>query len=268
MPARTTGGAAPGAAGRTPPVGRPLQVATGLLLTAVAGFVDAIGIIALGGLFASFMSGASVSLGIGAGGGQWGVAYQGALMIVVFLGGVALGTVVAGVAGAWGLPVALALDAVLLTGAVLLADRGWAAATVILPVVAAMGIQNTALRPLEGVRLGATFITGTLVSLGQSLGNAVLGRPVPAGWPLQALLWGALTAGAGAGAALHHALGYTALGVPAVLVAALALVNMAAAIGGARAWNAGERGRPPPEGRGAGRPAYPPSARPFAWPYY
>ena len=42
------------------------------------------------------------------------------------------------------------------------AERGFHS----LPVVAAMGVQNTALRPMNGVRLGVTFMTGTLVSVG------------------------------------------------------------------------------------------------------
>jgi uncharacterized membrane protein YoaK (UPF0700 family) len=42
-----------------------MQIGVGVLLIAVAGCVDAIGYVALGGFFASFMSGASVSLGSG-----------------------------------------------------------------------------------------------------------------------------------------------------------------------------------------------------------
>ena len=48
------------------------QIGLGVLLTAVAGSVDAIGYLALGGFFASFMSGASISLGIAISESQWG----------------------------------------------------------------------------------------------------------------------------------------------------------------------------------------------------
>lgn len=74
-PPRTIG-TAPSGHGRTNPpdqiaLGLRTRLLLGVLLTAVAGFVDAIGYIGLGGLFASFMSGASVSLGVGLGDGHW-----------------------------------------------------------------------------------------------------------------------------------------------------------------------------------------------------
>jgi hypothetical protein len=46
-------------------IGPHAQVSFGMLLTAIAGYVDAIGYIELGGLFASFMSGATISLRVG-----------------------------------------------------------------------------------------------------------------------------------------------------------------------------------------------------------
>lgn len=203
----------------------PAQVASGVLLTAVAGFVDAVGSMSLGGLFASFMSGASVSLGGGLGDGRWDPVYQGALMIAAFLGGVTLGTVLTGVARIWALSALLFLEALFLAGAVFLAQSGWSASTVILPVVTAMGLQNTALQPVNGVRLGVTFITGTLVSLGRSIGQALLGQAEP--WRLggHALTWSALVAGAVAGVILHGKIGSLALAVPATLVAGLAMLS-------------------------------------------
>jgi uncharacterized membrane protein YoaK (UPF0700 family) len=104
---RITGSIPSGQGGMNPadriPLGLPVQIVLGVLLTAAAGFVDAIGYNGLGGLFASFMSGASVSLGVGLGDGHWGAVQQGLVMIASFLGGVTLGTVLTGVAGAWAL---------------------------------------------------------------------------------------------------------------------------------------------------------------------
>ena len=218
-----------GAAG-LPAVGTAAQLAMGGLLTAVAGFVDAIGYIGLGGLFASFMSGASVSLGVGLGGGHWGPVHQGVWMIASFLGGVTLATVLDGLAGAWRLPAVLLLGALLLAAAVVLASSGWTIAAAILPVVAAMGVQNTALQPMDGVRLGVTFITGTLVSLGKALGQTLSGRAQPRQLGGHALLWGALTAGAAAGATLHSAFGPMALIVPAILITSLAMLSALAVL--------------------------------------
>jgi uncharacterized membrane protein YoaK (UPF0700 family) len=125
------------------------------------------------------MSGASVSLGVGLGDGHWGPVHQGVWMIASFLGGVTLATILADIAGAWRLPVILLLEALLLAAAVVLAKSGWTIVAAILPVVAAMGVQNNALQPMNGVRLGVTFITGTLVSLGQVLGQTLTGRAQP-----------------------------------------------------------------------------------------
>ncbi|MBA1155986.1 YoaK family protein [Microvirga mediterraneensis] len=202
----------------------------GVLLTAIAGFVDAIGYIGLGGLFASFMSGASVSLGVGLEGGHWDAVGQGLFMIASFLGGVILGTILPSMAGSWALPAILFLEAVFLTGAALMAGSGWTVSASILPVAAAMGVQNTALQPVNGVRLGVTFVTGTLVSLGQALGQALLGRAET--WRLRghALLWGALVAGAMSGAMLNGVFGPMVLIVPAILVAVLALISAASVL--------------------------------------
>lgn len=201
------------------------QIFLGVLLTAGAGFVDAVGYIGLGGLFASFMSGASVSLGVGLESSRWDVVGQGLFMIASFLGGVTLGTFLSGVLGLWAPPAILLLEALLLAGAALLDTSGWTISASIVPVTAAMGIQNTALPPVNGVRLGATFITGTLVSLGQALGRALLGQADTWRLPGHALLWGALVAGALAGARLTSAFGAAALIVPAVLVGSLAFLS-------------------------------------------
>jgi len=236
------------------------QIAMGGLLTALAGFVDAIGYIGLGGLFASFMSGASVSLGVGLGDGQWSLVHQGALMIGSFLGGVAVATVLASLAEAWRLPAVLLLEALLLAGGALLANSGWPISTSILPLVAAMGVQNTVMQPVDGVRLGATFITGTLVSLGKALGQTLSGRARP--WQLggHALLCGTLVAGAAAGATLHGAFGPMALTVAAALVASLAMLSAVPVLARTQSHPA----RP----RECRRHCDPEPDHPQVWPYY
>jgi uncharacterized membrane protein YoaK (UPF0700 family) len=212
------------------PIGPRAQVGLGVALTAVAGCVDAIGYIELGGLFASFMSGASVSLGVGLSDGYRDAVHQGVLLIAVFLCGATAATVMAGVAGAWALAIVLLLEGALLGAAALLAEAGWTTAIAILPVVAAMGVQNTALRPVEGVRLGVTFMTGTLVSLGQGLGRTLLGRARPWSWLPHALVWCAFSVGAAAGAASYAAFGFLAVAGPAALVVLLAAFVAAAAL--------------------------------------
>ncbi len=238
--AKSSGGLDPGEQVTT---GLLTQVVLGGLLTTVAGFVDAIGYLGLGGLFASFMSGASVSLGVGLGDGHWGAVLQGLVMIASFVGGVTLGTLLTKGTGKWAIPAVLMLEALFLAGAALLASAGWTISTLILPVVAAMGVQNTALPPVNGVRLGVTFITGTLVSLGQALGCTLLGAAGPRRLAAHTLVWGALVAGAAAGATLHAAFGLLVLIVPAALVAGLAMLSAVHLLARTKLHAAGIRGR-------------------------
>ncbi len=204
------------------PIGPRLQIGLGVLLTAIAGCVDAIAFIALGGFFASFMSGASLSFGVAMSAGHWDGIQETLLVIAAFLAGTVVATVMADVTGVWALSIVLSLEGALLAGAVLLAGTGWPNSVAILPVVAAMGVQNTALRPADGMRLGVTFMTGTLVSLGQGLGRALLGRSRPGSWFPHAILWCAFSAGAAAGGALYVAFGFMAVSGPAALVVATA----------------------------------------------
>ena len=95
-------------------IGSYMHVSLGVLLTAVAGYVDAIGYLALGGFFASFMSGASISLGVGMSEGQWSAVYEAALLIAVFLAGTTVATVMAGVTGVWALSIVLLLTSLYL----------------------------------------------------------------------------------------------------------------------------------------------------------
>jgi uncharacterized membrane protein YoaK (UPF0700 family) len=205
-------------------VGHYVHGGIGVLLVALAGYVDAIGYIALGGFFASFMSGASISLGVGLSEGDWGAVQAAALVIAAFLASAVVATIIAGIVGIWALPIVLLLEAGLLAGAVALAASGQSLSISILPVVAAMGVQNTALHPVEGVRLGVTFMTGTLVSLGQGIGRAFLGRNRTRNWFPHAFLWCTFVTGAGAGAFLYSKYGFVAVAGPAALAAAAALV--------------------------------------------
>jgi uncharacterized membrane protein YoaK (UPF0700 family) len=203
-------------------IGGYVHSSLGILLVAMAGYVDAIGYLALGGFFASFMSGASISLGVGICEGDWG-AMQGAILVIAaFLVSAVVATITAGIVGIWALPTVLLLEGGLLAGAVALAANGRSPSVSILPVVAAMGVQNTALHPVQGVRLGVTFMTGTLVSLGQGIGRAVLRRNRMRNWLPHAFLWCAFVTGAAAGAFLYTTFGFVAVAGPAAIAAGAA----------------------------------------------
>lgn len=223
-------------------IGPSVQFGLGVLLVAIAGYVDAIGYIALGGFFASFMSGASISLGVGMSDGHWSAVYEAVLLIAAFLAVAIVGTVMVEITGVWALPAVLVLEGGLLAGAAVLAGTGWSASVSIFPVVTAMGVQNTALRPVDGMRLGVTFMTGTLVSLGQGVGWALLGRNRLWSWSPHALLWVAFCGGAAAGASLYAVFGFVAVSGPAALVVATAVIVSIVAFFKRRAGSDGANG--------------------------
>lgn len=213
----------------------PLQFGVGLILTAVAGFVDAVGFIALGGFFASFMSGASISLGLSATEQQWLALYHAAVLIAVFVAAATISIVIAGAAQPWAIPATMALEAACLSAAVLMTVGGYPTSDAIIPVVAAMGVQNTALQPINGIRLGVTFMTGTLVSFSQALGESLVGRERPWMWAPHALVWFLFVAGAAAGAAMHRKYGFSAIVAPMLIVCTLGALTFIAVHMAARA---------------------------------
>ncbi|AMK17744.1 MULTISPECIES: YoaK family protein [Sphingobium] len=167
-------------------------------LSALAGYVDVIGFLRLGGFFVSFMSGNSTRLAVGTVQGS-GVAARAALIIALFIAGAALGAIVARIAGRWRKPVLLTLVAMLL---------GLGASGVMLSVpamVVAMGLLNAVFLRDKEVSIGVTYMTGTLVKLGQGIGNALVGGD-RTGWLPYALLWTGLMAGALMAAFLHAVL--------------------------------------------------------------
>ena len=67
----------------------PRNVALACALSALAGYVDGIGFIHLGGLFVSFMSGNSTRMGVSLADGHWQDAAQALGLIALFVTGAA-----------------------------------------------------------------------------------------------------------------------------------------------------------------------------------
>lgn len=166
-----------------------MRWALGLALSAVAGFVDAVGWIAFGGVFVAFMSGNTTRMGVEAVRGDLAAAWQAAQPILAFTAGAVLGAALRRRSGLAGL---LAAEAAALAVAAALVA---ASAPAVLPLALAMGMQNLARQAAGPAQLGGTFITGTLVGLGQALASAEW-RAAGA----QGAAWLALVAGIVAGA--------------------------------------------------------------------
>jgi uncharacterized membrane protein YoaK (UPF0700 family) len=173
------------------------------------------------------MSGASVSLGSAASVMQWPIVIHAAALILTFIAGAVAAVVLAGETGAFALAVVLAMESVLLVSSGWMAARGVDTRQAIFAVVAAMGVQNTALQPKDGMRLGATFMTGTLVSMSKAIGEALLGKQTRWNWFSHASLWIAFTLGAGLGAYFYIDFGFEVVLAPAAVVAFTAASNLA-----------------------------------------
>lgn len=178
-------------------------------LAALAGMVDALGLLRLGGLFVSFMSGNSTRMAVGVATGS-AVATTAAGLIAAFLAGVVAGALLARRAGRWRKQVVLALVLALLIVAALLADRHGDLLT--LPMAAAMGAVNNVFQRDGEVSIGVTYMTGALVKMGQAIAAALAGGP-RWGWLLWLMLWLSLIAGAIVGTVLFGAIGLDALWV-------------------------------------------------------
>jgi uncharacterized membrane protein YoaK (UPF0700 family) len=190
------------------------------LLSALAGFVDAINYLRLAHLFASFMSGNSTRLGADIGQGNLADALPVAAVICLFVLGAAAGQVLAGFTGRRHLTFVLAAVMVLLIVAALaeLAPE---------PMVVAMGALNAAMHRAGRVGVSLTFVTGTLVRFGQGLGDFVARRAVGWDWLAQACPWLGMVAGAAAGGAGYVQVGPAVIWVPVAMAGLLAVLSTA-----------------------------------------
>ncbi len=189
-------------------------ITAGYLLTAIAGWVDAQGFLALKGVFVSFMSGNTTLLGVFVAQENWAQARPVALVIVLFLAGGFLGAVLSGASGRRGMQAVLLLEAAILLAALVLAVGFGSMVTAAVILALAMGVQNAAAVSTGPVKAGATYVTGTLVSAGLELGRLAAGtgsRTVLTG---HFTTWAALFVGVAAGALADRAFGISALAVP------------------------------------------------------
>jgi uncharacterized membrane protein YoaK (UPF0700 family) len=200
------------------------DVALAAALSGVAGYVDAIGFLKLGGFFVSFMSGNSTRLGVGLATGHWEAAVTALSLIALFVAGVVLGALVARWAGEERRSVVMALEALLLAGAAGLILAGFDKAGVA-AMVLAMGAENAVFQRNGDVGVGLTYMTGALVKAGQRIAAALTGGDRWA-WGPFALLWAGLTLGGALGAAAYLRFGVLALWGAAVVVAILALLRL------------------------------------------
>ena len=201
------------------------NVALACALSALAGYVDGIGFLHLGGLFVSFMSGNSTRMGVSLAQGDWSNAAAALGLVALFVVGAAAGSLIVFGRGANRQPWVLLAEASLLAVAALCHTVGVSNAAVA-AMVLAMGLENAVFQIEGGAGLGLTYVTGALVKVGQLLAAALTGGARWA-WLPNLLLWAALVAGSVCGALAYHWINLGAIWFAAG--AALALSVMVAA---------------------------------------
>ena len=196
------------------------EIGLAACLSGVAGFVDAVGFLNLGGFFVSFMSGNSTRLGVALGEGALDQAGKAAGLIALFLAGVIAGALVARIGGTRRSPVLIA-EALLLTAAAAGFAAGFQAMGIV-GLVLAMGVENAVFQRDGEVAVGLTYMTGALVKAGQRMAAALTGGDRFA-WAPYLALWAALSAGAAIGAVCYLRLGAASAWIAAAVVTVLAL---------------------------------------------
>lgn len=199
-----------------------------LVLAGTAGFVDAIGFLAVGGYFVSFMSGNSTRMAVDLAEGDFGGAGIAAVVLVSFFLGAAAGAVVTRRRNLDDRAAVLALVAVLLAVGVLVNELTTFAVLQVplamVVVAASMGAMNSVFHVRGEVSLGVTYMTGAVVKSAHRLVDALAGGSWgPYGQ--QVALWSSLAAGGVAGALLQFRAGDTALAVAAVVVTVTTVVT-------------------------------------------
>ncbi|WP_427016674.1 YoaK family protein [Pseudarthrobacter sp. P1] len=200
------------------------EIALACGLAAVAGLVDAVGFIHLGGFFVSFMSGNSTRAGAQLAQGSVHGFVLAFGLVAAFLAGVLCASLLRRRVPRLKRMAVLSLVAIVLVLAVVMFDAGlWV--PLVPPMMAfAMGAENVVFERGGEVSIGLTYMTGTLVKLGQGLAAALAGGE-KWGWLRYFLLWAALSAGSVMGGFGYHLLGLDALWVAVAGVGLAMLVQ-------------------------------------------
>jgi uncharacterized membrane protein YoaK (UPF0700 family) len=198
------------------------NIALACALSALAGYVDGIGFLHLGGLFVSFMSGNSTRMGVSLAAGEWGAAADALGLVALFVIGAAGGSLIVLGRGVHRQPLVLLAEGLLLAAAALVHAFGLQTAAVA-AIVLAMGLENAVFQIHGGAGLGLTYVTGALVKVGQLIATAVTGGD-RFGWVPNLMLWAALVAGSLCGALGYHWINLGAIWFAAALALALSAI--------------------------------------------
>lgn len=174
------------------------NLALACALSGLAGYIDGIGFIHLGGLFVSFMSGNSTRLGVTVAEMDWQKALEATQLIAIFVVGAGAGSLIGRRRDKYRQGRLVMIEALLLGTGTLGYELGYSQLAIV-AIVLAMGLENAVFQSDGGTTgQGLTYMTGTLVKIGQLLAAALTGGPRWA-WLPYLFLWAALVVGAALG---------------------------------------------------------------------
>lgn len=191
-------------------------------LSCLAGYVDALGFLSLGGFFISFMSGNSTRFAAGmASDIPWSLALLPLGIIGLFVTGVVVGRVIVHFSDKCPSTNVLLFVTLTLATAGVAQEAGHMIVAASFMAVA-MGASNNVFTREGEVSIAVTYMTGTLVKFGQRLASALLGDR-NTHWLSYMALWMGLVAGAVLGAFSYRFLGLHSLWVAAAGAAGLTI---------------------------------------------
>jgi uncharacterized membrane protein YoaK (UPF0700 family) len=198
----------------------------GLFLTAAAGAIDAVSFVRLGAVYASFMSGNTVQIGIHTGGGDFAALGVFGVLVGLFMLGGFVGSLILNTTGSWHLALLLLLESAALAGAVWLDLHHGNALATTAPLSFAMGAQNNLVTLIRGANPATTFVTGTAFRFADAVAQRVLGRDPWGAWKLHLLVWASFAAGAALGTLSQARLADLALAPIAATMIGLAVLAL------------------------------------------
>lgn len=180
------------------------------LLCFIAGFVDAVGYVDLGGVFAANMTGNTVLLAMSMAQGQW----ANTVVYIITLASFSAGVAVAYLLEARHIRVPLLIEAALIAAVAILAPDKTIA---LIMLAAAMGLQAASMTRFGTVTISTVVVTSVIVRIVEGTISRNKPPDIALTMPVLAAAWLAYAIGAAASVAASP-LGDTILFVPVVLL--------------------------------------------------
>ncbi len=180
-----------------------------LFFSFVSGYVNGLGLLVLGDVFLSFMSGNSTRLGIQLAKGDMGAMFKYGSVLVAFIAGAFIGDLLVSVIKKERLLVIVGAEIILLCLTLLLLQSRPVSWVTFLPLTVAMGVQNHAQITVKDTVLGKSYVSGQLFALGVALSKACQGKQYWSQSLICGLGWLFFIVGGSAGTLLVIAAGTT-----------------------------------------------------------